>query len=201
MPGANCAIFGCSTFRKSKGISIHKVPAGEDEYNRKWREQLVHIITRDRTVDQGLKNQIERKNLFICELHFHESCLLRHEKKTTLIPKSLPTLNLPVKSFSKTPQDRSTSSIDKRTSATAAALKLTTTSQDVCYKSLSELIQKVSKLKLKGWVIKNNDNFVTISKHDGKHVPPIFEINVNIDLKFKILCYNWLIKRFNLEKL
>ena len=127
MPGANCAIFGCPTSRKTKGISIHKVPAGEDDFNKTWREQLICIITKDRTVDQSLKSQIESKQLFICELHFHESCLLRHEKRTTLIPKSLPTLNLPVKSFSKAPtQERSTSSIEKRTSA---ASKVTATSQ------------------------------------------------------------------------
>ena len=195
MPGANCAIFGCPTSRKTKGISIHKVPAGEDDFNKTWREQLICIITKDRTVDQSLKSQIESKQLFICELHFHESCLLRHEKRTTLIPKSLPTLNLPVKSFSKAPtQERSTSSIEKRTSAAA---KVTATSQTVCYKSLSDFVQKVSKLRLKGWVIKNNDDFVKITKHDGKNVPPIIEINVNTDLKYKFLCYNWHIPEKN----
>lgn len=197
MPGANCAIFGCSTSRKSKGISIHKIPAGEDDYNKTWREELINIITRDRAIDQSLKNQIERKQLYICELHFHESCLLRHEKRTTLIPKSLPTLNLPVKSFTKAPkQDRSKASIEKR--ATAAAVSVKSITQDpVCYKSFPDFLQRITKLKLKGWVINNKDNFVSITKHDGLHVPAKFEINVNKDLKLKILCYNWLIPEQN----
>ena len=46
-------------------------------------------------------------------------------------------------------------------------------------------------------MIKNNDAFVKITKHDGKNVPPIIEINVNTDLKYKFLCYNWHIPEKN----
>ena len=197
MPGANCAIFGCSTSRKSKGISLHKVPTGDDDYNKKWREQLIHIITRDRTIDQSLKNQIERKQLYICELHFHESCLIHHEKRKTLIPQSLPTLNLPLKSFTKVPtQDRGTANIEKRETAAAAAAAVKT-QNSACYISYSDFLQRISKLKLKGWEINNQDSYVSIAKQDSQHVPAKFEINVNEDLKFKILCYNWLIPEQN----
>ena len=30
MPGENCAVFGCGTCRKVKGIGIWKVPAAKD---------------------------------------------------------------------------------------------------------------------------------------------------------------------------
>ena len=68
MPGANCSIFGCSTSRKSKGISIFRVPTGDDDYNTKWREKIVNIITKDRLINESLKTQIERKSLYTCEL-------------------------------------------------------------------------------------------------------------------------------------
>ena len=45
MPGANCSIFGCSTSRKTKGVAIFKIPAGNDDFNKSWREKLVSIIS------------------------------------------------------------------------------------------------------------------------------------------------------------
>ena len=53
MPGSNCSIFGCSTSSKHKGIAIFKLPSGDDEYNKAWREKLVNIITRE--IDAALK--------------------------------------------------------------------------------------------------------------------------------------------------
>ena len=79
MPGANCAIFGCSTSRKSTGVSIFRVPRSEDEYSRNWRDKLIQIITRDRQVDKGLQRQIEQKNLFICERHFKQEQILKRK--------------------------------------------------------------------------------------------------------------------------
>ena len=59
MPGANCAIFGCNTSRIHKGISIFKVPKSVDDYSKKWRENVISVITRDRVIDQSLRRQIE----------------------------------------------------------------------------------------------------------------------------------------------
>ena len=111
MPGANCSIYNCSTSRKDKGIAIFKNPAGDDDFNRKWRENLVNIITRDRVIDQNLQRQINENTLHTCEHHYTEDCLLRNPKKTTRKPGSLPIFNNPVKSFSKPNKERSTSSI------------------------------------------------------------------------------------------
>ena len=99
MPGANCSIYGCPTSRKSKGISIFRVPTGDDEYSKNWREKIVNIITKDRVIDKNLRSQIEKKNLYTCELHYLEDQLIRNDTKTTRIPGVVPTLNLPVKSF------------------------------------------------------------------------------------------------------
>ena len=52
MPGENCDIFGCSTSRKNKGISIFKVPLPNNEFNKKWNRDLINIIKKDRQVDE-----------------------------------------------------------------------------------------------------------------------------------------------------
>ena len=36
MPGDNCAVFGCGTFRRMKGIGIWKLPAAKDAVYAKW---------------------------------------------------------------------------------------------------------------------------------------------------------------------
>ena len=79
MPGANCSIFGCTTSRYRKGISVFKVPIGDDTFNKNWRDQLVNIVTKDRKVNDGLKQQIQKRTIHICELHFEECRLIRRE--------------------------------------------------------------------------------------------------------------------------
>lgn len=118
MPGANCSIFGCSTSRKTKGVVIFKLPAGNDDFNKSWREKLVSIITKDREIDAGLRRQIDA--LHICELNYTEDCLIRNPNKTTRILGSLPTVNLPVKSFTAPKTERSTVSIEKRALASTS---------------------------------------------------------------------------------
>ena len=70
MPGANCSIFGCSTSRREKGVSLFKLPVAKDLFSTKWREELVSIITRDRVLDADLRRQIREDKLHICENHF-----------------------------------------------------------------------------------------------------------------------------------
>lgn len=77
MPGANCSIFGCSTSRRTTGISIFCIPQGNDEYNTSWRQKLIAVITKDRVVDNKLRTQIEKRNLHVCEKHFQQSQLIQ----------------------------------------------------------------------------------------------------------------------------
>ena len=72
---------GCSTSRKSKGIAILRVPTGDDDYSTQDRQKIVDIITCDRVVDQQLKDQIEKRTLHTCELHYTEECLIRNKIK------------------------------------------------------------------------------------------------------------------------
>ena len=56
MPGDNCSIYGCTVSRRSKykGISLFKVPSSDKEFETRWRDQLVVVITKDREVDPAL---------------------------------------------------------------------------------------------------------------------------------------------------
>ena len=47
MPGANCAIFGCSTSQKHK-IAMFKVPEKDDEYNTNLRKTIRNFINVDK---------------------------------------------------------------------------------------------------------------------------------------------------------
>ena len=74
MPGENCSIYSCTVSRRSKykGIALFKVPSGDTEFDKCWRDQLVNIIIKDREIDAALRDRIWPKILFICQRHFRE---------------------------------------------------------------------------------------------------------------------------------
>ena len=114
MPGANCSIFGCSTSRSKTGIGIFEVPLRTTDFNKKWRQELIAIITKDRVVDASLKHQIETNTLHICERHFREEQLYFYPTRKALKEGVHPTLNLPVKSIASPSVSRSTVAVEKR---------------------------------------------------------------------------------------
>ena len=72
MPGANCSIKGCSTSRRTKGISIFKIPKVSNVSQEEWRNELVNVLLRrDREIDQDLRREIKEDRLHICERHFN----------------------------------------------------------------------------------------------------------------------------------
>ena len=71
MPGVNCSIKGCSTSRRTKGISIFKIPKASNVTQKELRNELVSVITRDREIDQDLGRQIKEDGIHICEKHFN----------------------------------------------------------------------------------------------------------------------------------
>ena len=97
MPGENCAIVGCSTSRRHKGISIFKVPLPNNEFNKKWNRDLINIITKDRQLDEPLKKRIASCNLYICERHFSLKQIWKYASRKVLKDGALPSLNLPEK--------------------------------------------------------------------------------------------------------
>ena len=72
MPGENCAFVGCSSNRRHKEISLFKLPTAKDETTKKWRREMLNVITKDRVVDANFKKQIENDHVYVCEKHFME---------------------------------------------------------------------------------------------------------------------------------
>ena len=72
MLGVNCSILGCLVSRRAKykGLSIFKVPSGDSEFETTWRNKLIAIVTRNRVIDAKLKEQINNKNIYICQQHY-----------------------------------------------------------------------------------------------------------------------------------
>ena len=56
MVGSNFSVYGCSNSRdKTKGLGIFRIPTKDDEYSKNWHNALVHIITKERVVDDQLR--------------------------------------------------------------------------------------------------------------------------------------------------
>ena len=75
MPGANCALFGCSTSRKS-GLSLFKLPSparGDREetagLKNNARKEWLRVILRTREMTPDLKQRIEKNEIYLCERH------------------------------------------------------------------------------------------------------------------------------------
>ena len=67
MPGENCAILGCGSCRRTKGIGIWKLPAPKDEAHKKWRDEWLQQITRSRDLDRLFKELLAKDRVFTCE--------------------------------------------------------------------------------------------------------------------------------------
>jgi len=72
MPGDNCAVFGCGTSRKTKGIGIWKLPLAKDEAHKKWREAWLGEITKTRVMDPIFRERIKKDRVYTCEKHFKQ---------------------------------------------------------------------------------------------------------------------------------
>ena len=70
MPGDNCAIVGCGTSRRTKGIGIFKLPFAKNEEYNTWPSAWLNEITKSRVTDKAFKEQITRDRVFTCEKHF-----------------------------------------------------------------------------------------------------------------------------------
>ena len=112
MPGENCAIPGCSISRKDKGISIFKLPLANNEFNKKWSQDLINIILKYRKRDKSLNERIKSHKLFICEKHFTSDQIFVYPSRKSLKEGALPALNIPRPSANAT-NNGSTSAIEK----------------------------------------------------------------------------------------
>lgn len=54
MPGRDCAVFGCGSCRRTKGIGIWKLPLVVYEKHREWREAWLGELKKTRVIDSAL---------------------------------------------------------------------------------------------------------------------------------------------------
>lgn len=72
MPGDNCAVFGCGSSRRTKGIGIWKLPAPRNDEYKKWREDWLNELTKTRQIDENFESQIGSDRVYTCERHFRQ---------------------------------------------------------------------------------------------------------------------------------
>ena len=70
MPGENCAVFGCGSCQRTKGIGIRKLPLAKDKPHSTWRKEWLGEIKKTRDMDHSFKELIEKDRVFTCEKHF-----------------------------------------------------------------------------------------------------------------------------------
>ena len=61
MPGANYVIYGCSSAKATRGVSLCRSCLTLEE-------NIVAVITQDRVIDDNLKRQIKNQTLCTCRL-------------------------------------------------------------------------------------------------------------------------------------
>ena len=76
MPGDNCSMFGCTVDLNIKEQLLFKVPAPKSEFEKRWKDKLVVVITKDREVDVARRERIESGRLFICEKRWKDKLVV-----------------------------------------------------------------------------------------------------------------------------
>ncbi|KAJ8050297.1 hypothetical protein HOLleu_03441 [Holothuria leucospilota] len=102
MPGDNCAVNGCGTSRRSKGVGIFKLPAAKNQEYMRWHASWLNEITKSRVIDKEFREKIRNDRVFTCERHFRpeevEICETDKMTKKKPVFGSVPTLCMPSKS-------------------------------------------------------------------------------------------------------
>ncbi|RMX56832.1 hypothetical protein pdam_00025512, partial [Pocillopora damicornis] len=189
MPGDNCAVFGCGTSRRTKGIGIWKLPAPKDEAHKKWRQEWLNEITKTRESDAPFKVLVAKDRIFTCEKHFEpEDVEIFHSEK--MIKKkarfgALPKLSMPKKTHE-------TSKPEQRPEQTIVRDLIK--KPQVHYKTFTEFCQRLTKLKsLQNWNIGTFSDRVVLKQVEIPYVLPKFEIVVDDRLAFTSGIYPYVV--------
>ncbi|KAJ8025305.1 Transposable element P transposase [Holothuria leucospilota] len=187
MPGANCAVVGCGTSRRSKGVGIFRLPAAKNEEYSRWRSSWLNEITKSRVVDKEFRDQIRNNAVFTCERHFRpeEVEIFQTDKMTKKKPVfgSVPTLCMPSKSLIA----RQHRSFRKEKTADAYP-----TTPDVMYKSLQEVQQDIKKCNFsKEWSAILDTNKCVVSLQERTFLSPAYSVTIDDSLGFTISVFGW----------
>ncbi|XP_044168034.1 uncharacterized protein LOC122952044 isoform X2 [Acropora millepora] len=107
MPGVNCAVIGCGSCRRTKGIGIFKLAPAKDDKHKRWRDEWVGELKKTREVDKDFRQKINEDKVYAFEKHFKDEMIeIFHSKKVIkkrLAFGAIPTLNMPKKSHEMEP--------------------------------------------------------------------------------------------------
>ena len=103
-----------------------------------------------------------------------------------LLPGSIPTLNLPKKSFESEPSTSRRVLERHATDEEESTSTLTRPQSSIVYKNLDDFKKKVDKLKLVGWSRTSAENHYVLEHFDGKHALPVYSIRVDSGLGFSL---------------
>lgn len=191
MPGDNCSVFGCGTWRRTKGIGIWKLPSARNAKYKKWREEWLSEITKTRVIDKDFQKQIDNDKVFTCEKHFklEDIEIFHSEKMVKKKPKigALPTLNMPKRSHDTTkPATRPSRTVVTNNPVTENAKKY--------YQSFNDLCKRVKTLKtLNDWIVQELEDRLVLKKKRSQVMLPEIEIMIDDSLGFTIYVYGWLL--------
>ena len=75
MPGVNCAVTGCGSCRRTKGIVIFKLPSAKDDEHKRWRDEWVGELKKTREVDKDFRRKFNEDKVYACEKHFKDEVI------------------------------------------------------------------------------------------------------------------------------
>ena len=189
MPGENCAIPGSSISRKDKGISIFKVPLANNEFNKKWSQNLINFILKNQQHDKSLNQEIESHKLFFCEKYFTADQIYVYPSCKSLKEGALATLNVPRQSANAT-NNRSTSAVKKRKEYSFLEAHLQQSQSPNVYKSFNQFELRIESLALnKLWQINIQEQLIIASFTSSEYVLPAYDIYIYIYMYVYIYVY------------
>ena len=192
----NCAFYNCFLSRRYKNVSLFQIPIprnsdseftfhGKEEARKSW----INAILRTRQLDANLKGQIESNNIHICESHFKAEYIETFSKRKSLQTGSIPTENLPVKSFDHLSAN-STSAPRKE-----PAPRHVSQETKIIYASLDNLDAYLKKAErypyFQGWKWYKEINKTIIEFKETEYLIAKFSILVESTLKYTVLVYGW----------
>lgn len=68
MPWENCAIHGCTSSRKIRGLGIFKLPS-DFKKQKAWRNKMIAVL-KNREGEKKFQNRVKDGTVRICEKHF-----------------------------------------------------------------------------------------------------------------------------------
>ena len=136
-----------------------------------------------------MKTQIEKNNIHICESHFKEEYIENFSKRKSLQTGSIPTENLPIKSFDHLGANFTSA---PRKEPAPRDVSQETTIINVSLDNLDAYLKKAGRYPyFQGWNWFKEGNKTVIEFKESEYLIAKFSIRVESTLKYTVLVYGW----------